>query len=392
MLLKRIGVFLTTQELTPVYNVFDTNRDGKINFNEFVQTLRNSMSDERIATVKKTFDKLDKSRQGRIPVGQLIANYNADLHPRVRTREKNAQQVEQEFQRAISRKAHEGFISEMDFLDYYADVSACLPTEREDHFNNILHSTWAPKGSRGYMVSSDRVLDIENRIFEKIRQLTVDKENEGTTLRRRFSAIDKFSLGIVDFPQFRKAMHELGFGFPDEELQAVFDKFTGGKEKLVYSELCDYFRDLGVGIPPNLNPAYTMYRRNPDDVLEKLKKELRSKGSFQIGRLRRIFLRSDKDRSGYLSRDEFSWAMKEIGIQMSKPDYEKIFRHFDRNSDNKVSYQEFVSSLVPTLSPSREQHCQDLFTRLASSTDGTISSARLSQCFDPRNDPEVVFI
>lgn len=49
------------------------------------------------------------------------------------------------------------------------------------------------------MISTERVLDIENRIFEKIRQLTVDKENEGTTLRKRFGAIDRFGLGIIDF-------------------------------------------------------------------------------------------------------------------------------------------------------------------------------------------------
>ena len=129
------------------------------------------MSDERIATVKKTFNKLDKNRQGFLNVGELISNYNAELHPRVRTREKTAQQVQEEFTRAISAKARDGRISEMDFLDYYADVSACLPAEREDHFNNILHSTWAPKGSRGYMVSSDRVLDIENRISDLISNM-----------------------------------------------------------------------------------------------------------------------------------------------------------------------------------------------------------------------------
>lgn len=40
ILFKKIGVFLTTQELTPVYHVFDRNLDGRISFSEFVQTLR----------------------------------------------------------------------------------------------------------------------------------------------------------------------------------------------------------------------------------------------------------------------------------------------------------------------------------------------------------------
>jgi Ca2+-binding EF-hand superfamily protein len=142
--MKRISIFLSTQELTPFYNVFDLNRDGKIHFGEFVQALRvawynqNAMSDERIATVKKAFHKLDKSGKGLLQVDELIASYNAELHPRVRTREKTVSQVQTEFERAIRNKSRDGStISEMDFLDYYADVSACLPAEREDHFNNV---------------------------------------------------------------------------------------------------------------------------------------------------------------------------------------------------------------------------------------------------------------
>lgn len=34
--MKRIGIFLTTQEMTPVMNVFDINKDGKVHFGEFV--------------------------------------------------------------------------------------------------------------------------------------------------------------------------------------------------------------------------------------------------------------------------------------------------------------------------------------------------------------------
>ncbi len=95
------------------------------------------MSDERIATVKKAFQKLDKQGRGYLNVEQLISLYNAELHPRVRTREKTVSQVQAEFERAIRAKAQNGMLSEMDFLDYYADVSACLPAEREDHFNNV---------------------------------------------------------------------------------------------------------------------------------------------------------------------------------------------------------------------------------------------------------------
>lgn len=39
-MISKIGVFMTTQELTAVYNQFDRNRDGHISYEEFINTIR----------------------------------------------------------------------------------------------------------------------------------------------------------------------------------------------------------------------------------------------------------------------------------------------------------------------------------------------------------------
>jgi Ca2+-binding EF-hand superfamily protein len=39
-MISKIGVFMTTQELTAVYNQFDKNRDGHISYTEFVDTIK----------------------------------------------------------------------------------------------------------------------------------------------------------------------------------------------------------------------------------------------------------------------------------------------------------------------------------------------------------------
>ena len=41
---SKLGVFMTTQELTCVYNSFDKNRDGHVSYDEFINTIRVSMS------------------------------------------------------------------------------------------------------------------------------------------------------------------------------------------------------------------------------------------------------------------------------------------------------------------------------------------------------------
>ena len=37
---SKLGVFMTTQELTCVYNHFDKNRDGHIAYEEFINAIR----------------------------------------------------------------------------------------------------------------------------------------------------------------------------------------------------------------------------------------------------------------------------------------------------------------------------------------------------------------
>jgi Ca2+-binding EF-hand superfamily protein len=47
---SKLGAFMTTQELTCVYNSFDKNRDGTISYEEFINTIRvsNSLSQANI--------------------------------------------------------------------------------------------------------------------------------------------------------------------------------------------------------------------------------------------------------------------------------------------------------------------------------------------------------
>lgn len=59
-------------------------------------------------------------------------------HPRVRTREKTKDQVLQEFLSAILKKSTDGAtITESQFLEYYADVNATLPHEKEEYFVDV---------------------------------------------------------------------------------------------------------------------------------------------------------------------------------------------------------------------------------------------------------------
>ena len=58
--LSKIGVFLTTQEQRAVYDKYDVNKDGNIAYAEFVNLIRENMSEKRISVVRSTFAFLDQ--------------------------------------------------------------------------------------------------------------------------------------------------------------------------------------------------------------------------------------------------------------------------------------------------------------------------------------------
>lgn len=48
-------------------------------------------------------------------------------------------------------------INEPEFLDYYADVNATLPNEKEEYFIDLLIKTWAITAAEDY-VSPERIV------------------------------------------------------------------------------------------------------------------------------------------------------------------------------------------------------------------------------------------
>jgi Ca2+-binding EF-hand superfamily protein len=42
-------------------------------------------------------------------------------------------------------------------------------------------------------------------------------------------------------------------------------------------------------------------------------------------------------------RTEFQWALKEAGFNLTKTEQDQIFRFFDKNFQDRVSYVEFLS-------------------------------------------------
>ena len=72
----------------------------------------------------------------------MLQSYNCQSHPRVLTREKKQETVYNEFEQCIGARSSVGQVSENSFLEYYADINACLPAEKDDYFVDLVLKTW----------------------------------------------------------------------------------------------------------------------------------------------------------------------------------------------------------------------------------------------------------
>jgi len=274
-------------------------------------------------------------------------------------------------------------------LGYYADVNACLPNEREEHFIDIIKACWGLDGIlQTTQIRSSRLCELEKILFEKIRQRTVGTDNEGKTLRKKFAYVDTYDEGVIDLGQFKQAMVELGSQFNDTEMTALFNMYSSNQPRINYNDMCNYFKDLGLQAESNLNPAYKEYRRLPENALLMIRKELSSRGYFGISLLRKIFSRADKNGNAQLDRNEFCWCLKECNINLTKTDYEKIFRYFDQNNDNNVSFTEFIEALTVPLNDQRKMMVKFNYDMLRQA-EATVTKQKITENFNPLSHPEI---
>ncbi|KAJ6220001.1 hypothetical protein RDWZM_005813 [Blomia tropicalis] len=62
--------------------------------------------------------------------------------------------------------------------------------------------------------------------------------------------------------------------------------------------------------------------------------------------LKAAFMVFDRDRNGYITRDELKSAMQVMGETLSERDLDELLRTTDHDRDGKINYEEFIKTLL----------------------------------------------
>ena len=138
--LRECGINLPKQDLDVILNFFEKDKDGMINFTEFLIALRGKPNDRRQAIIDKAFLKFDKEGTGLIDVTEIRQVYNCSKHPKVVSAEMSEEQVFSLFLKNFNDKNNLGKIDRKEWNDYYAAVSYSI--DNDDHFVIMMKTTW----------------------------------------------------------------------------------------------------------------------------------------------------------------------------------------------------------------------------------------------------------
>lgn len=78
-------------EIGRLFQLFDYDRSGLVEYDEFIRTIRGPMNNARKAVVKKAFAIMDKDGSGFLDINDVKGTYNASKHPDVISGKKTEQ-------------------------------------------------------------------------------------------------------------------------------------------------------------------------------------------------------------------------------------------------------------------------------------------------------------
>lgn len=134
-------------ELKVVFNYFDVDRGGSLDYDEFIRSLRGPMNPSRKKFVAQAYNKLDKDRSGFIDINDIKGVYNALKHPDVLSGKKTEEQILLEFLETFethhslrNNNAPDHVVTKEEFEEYYNNISASI--DNDQYFELMMNNAW----------------------------------------------------------------------------------------------------------------------------------------------------------------------------------------------------------------------------------------------------------
>lgn len=161
--IKDFRINVPEADLQLLFNAFDRDRNGTVDYDEFVRGVRGPMNAFRKSLVAQAFGKLDSDKSGVIEINDIRGVYNGKNHPDVRAGKKTEEEILLEFldtfemhHNVVGNVVGDHVITKEEFEEYYNNVSASI--DNDEYFQLMMVNSWklneAPQPKKGVLVQS----------------------------------------------------------------------------------------------------------------------------------------------------------------------------------------------------------------------------------------------
>ncbi|XP_048751565.2 uncharacterized protein LOC125663313 [Ostrea edulis] len=102
-------------------------------------------------------------------------------------------------------------------------------------------------------------------------------------------------------------------------------------------------------------------------------------------KIKAVFLELDENGNGYLDESEFSSALKEFGLDLSKSESREIFRNIDINGDGNIMFDEFYDYFLENILSQENSVLLKAFANADKDGSGTINFKEFSEFLQDRH-------
>ena len=323
---------LSDDEITSVFNYFDKEKTGFINYVNFINAIRGPMNQKRIDIVKEAFSKLDIDKSGQVEISEIKLQYNAKNDKEVKSGNKTEEEVYNEFIETFQMN-HDNRVGPRnkrvtldEFLDYYNFVS--MGIEDDNYFITMIQNAWKI-----------------NPYYSKVSNPQIEEKDENK--KKRFgAAAAPFGTDMTPTTEeYRK--------------KYFYPEITGDKKT-------------------ELSPV------------EKFRNTIKKRGVRGIMAMRRAFMIADENDSKTISLPEFVKFCHNYRIPIVGKDINLLFEEFDKDKSGEINYEEFVYSFVGEMNERRKRLIKILFDSFDKNKTGFVDLDEIRNSYSPVNHPDVL--
>lgn len=127
-----------------------------------------------------------------------------------------------------------------------------------------------------------------------------------------------------------------------------------------------------------------------EDLFKDIKAKIVGRSEGGIRGVSRIFKAMDNNGNGLLDVDDFRWGLMDYGISISKEEAVLVLKHFDRDGNGSVDFNEFLRSIRGELNAARKRIIRAVYDKLDVNKDGTVRLDDIARLYDASSHAQVI--